>query len=105
MAKKKVAEAHIKKGTIELIRRGLRQTVADPSGTAAPLSVLSVAVAGKTGTAQVSRGAAHGWFVGFFPFDKPRFVICVLLEHGGSGGAAVLVARQIIEEMVKAGLV
>ncbi|MCX5713394.1 MAG: penicillin-binding protein 2 [Candidatus Omnitrophica bacterium] len=104
-AKKKAAKMHLKKNTIELVRQGLHQVVIDSSGTAGTLASLGVSVAGKTGTAQVSRGSPHGWFSGFFPFDKPRFVICVFLEHGGSGGAAVLVAKQIIDQMVRQGLV
>ncbi|MCX5697913.1 MAG: penicillin-binding protein 2 [Candidatus Omnitrophica bacterium] len=104
-AQKKITKMRLKKSTIDLIRQGLRQAVTDPSGTANALADIPVSAAGKTGTAQVSRGSPHGWFAGFFPFEKPRFVICVFLEHGGSGGAAAHVAKQIIEEMSKEGSV
>jgi len=82
-----------------------RSAVADPKGTANILSSLSVPVAGKTGTVQISRGQPHGWFAGFFPYQAPKFVICVFLEHGGSGHASSLVAKQIIEGMIKEGLI
>ncbi len=89
--------------TIDYIRRGLKGVTAE-GGTASILGALPVSVAGKTGSAQVSRGAAHGWFLGYFPMNNPKYVICVFLEHGGSGYAAAVVAKQIIDSMVKEGL-
>ncbi|MDD4899865.1 MAG: penicillin-binding protein 2 [Candidatus Omnitrophica bacterium] len=95
----------IKERFLNAIRQGELKVVADPQGTASVLAGLSVAVAGKTGTAQVTRGQPHGWFSGFFPFDHSKFAICVFLENGGSGYGACMVAKQIIEEMFKQGLV
>ncbi len=103
--KKKLTRVNFKKTTFDVLSKGLRKVVTDDKGTGNALSFLPVTVAGKTGTAQVSRGANHGWFVGFFPFDKPKFVICVFLENGGSGHAASVVAKQIIDEMSKQGLI
>ncbi len=102
---KKANRVPVKESTLNYIRGALRDTVADSSGTANLLAGLPVAVAGKTGSAQVSRGQAHGWFVGFFPFKNPQFVICVFLENGGSGTAAAVVTRQVIERMIEEGLV
>jgi penicillin-binding protein 2 len=72
------------------------------TGGAARMLVPGVALAGKTGTAQVRRitmaeraggvlknGALpckmrdHALFQGFAPHDKPRYAIAVVLEHGG----------------------
>ena len=103
--KKKMTPLALKATTMEMIRQGLRNVVDSPSGTANVLGPLAVAVAGKTGTAQVSRGQPHGWFAGFFPYKNPKFVICVFLEHGGSGLASCLLARQIIETMIEEGLI
>ncbi len=103
--KKKLLRVAFKKSTFETIRSGLRAVVSDARGTGNALSGLAVTVAGKTGTAQVSRGATHAWFVGFFPFDNPKYVICILLENGGPGHAATLVARQIIEAMHNQNLI
>ncbi|MBU0547501.1 MAG: penicillin-binding protein 2 [Candidatus Omnitrophica bacterium] len=103
--KKKLVRVAIKKSTFEIIRRGLRAVVSDARGTGNVLSGLPVKVAGKTGTAQVSRGATHAWFAGFFPYDKPKYVICVFLENGGPGHAASVVARQIIEAINNHGLI
>lgn len=95
----------LKQNTINCVREGMREVVSDPSGTANILSGLPVTVAGKTGTAQVANKQPHGWFSGFFPFKEPKFVICVFLEHGGSGYYAAVLTRQIIEEMGKEGLI
>jgi len=102
--KKRITSLGLKSSTIETIRKGLRNVVSSPTGTANILSSFSVSVAGKTGTAQVSRGQPHGWFVGFFPYKNPKFVLCVFLEHGGSGYHATVLAKQIIEKMIQEGL-
>ena len=98
--KRRLVRISLKDSTINTIRRALRIVVSNPEGTANVLSTVPVSIAGKTGSAQVHRGLPHGWFAGFFPYQAPKFVICVFLEHGGSGYASCLVAKQIIERMI-----
>ena len=39
----------------------------------------------------------HGLFVGYAPYDKPRYACAVVVEHGGSGSrAAAPIARDIL---------
>ena len=95
----------LKQSTMDIIREGLRRAVFEQEGTAHVLSELSVSVAGKTGTAQAPPGLSHGWFVGFFPYKAPQFVICTFLEHGGSGHAASVITKNIIEQMLKENLI
>ena len=95
----------IKENTINDVREGLRNVVFLSTGTANVLAALPVSAAGKTGTAQAPGGQPHAWFAGFFPFEKPEFVICVFLEHGGSGHVAVAVAKEIAQDMIKEGLI
>jgi penicillin-binding protein 2 len=102
---KKGIRLSLKESTINSIRQGLRKVISEARGTGNVLSSLAVSIAGKTGTAQVSRRQAHGWFVGFFPYQKPKFVICVFLEHGGSGYAACLLTKEIIEKMIQEGII
>ncbi len=72
------------------------------TGGAARMQIPGVAIAGKTGTAQVRRISMaerstgvlknaslpfklrdHALFIGFAPADKPRYAVAVVLEHGG----------------------
>ncbi|MFC1658086.1 penicillin-binding protein 2 [Candidatus Omnitrophota bacterium] len=85
---------------LEIIRQGLAGAVNKTGGTAHSLSGIGVSVAGKTGTAQVAEATSHAWFAGYFPVDKPRFVLCVFLEHGGAGYYSCQVAKGIIERML-----
>lgn len=101
----KSEKLNVKKEDIAYIREGLRRVVSEPTGTGNVLSGLAVSVAGKTSTAQAPPGQPHAWFAGFFPYKSPRFVICVLLEHGGPGYVSCVVAKQIIQEMSDQGLV
>jgi peptidoglycan glycosyltransferase len=102
---RKGSHLSLKATTIDYIRQGLRDVVLNPAGTGNVLSDVGVPVAGKTGTAQVPHGQPHAWFVGFFPFKNPKFVICVFLEHSGSGHASCVLAKQIIETLISEGLI
>ena len=74
--------------------------VTTAGGTAASAALQGVALAGKTGTAQIaalSKGLCdHAWFLGFAPADKPMVVVAVLLECGGHGYLAARVASAIV---------
>src|SRR5207249_11701607 len=56
----------------------------------------SIAIAGKTGTAQNSHGPDHGWFIAFAPADKPEIVVGAIIEFARHGtSVAPLVSRAI----------
>ncbi len=78
-------------------------------GTGTPAALPNIVVAGKTGTAEtgVAGEQPHAWFVGFAPAAQPRYVIAVLVEHGGNpnsevtGGAiAAPIARDIFQTLL-----
>lgn len=58
-----------------------------------------VDVGGKTGTGQSIRTKDnHAWFAGVVGLENPRYVVVVLIDEGGSGGAvAAPVARYIMQ--------
>ena len=65
-------------------------------------------VAGKTGSAEASDDKSiesHAWFVGYVTNDNAPYAICVLVEHGGSGGGvAAPLARKTLEKAINLGL-
>jgi penicillin-binding protein 2 len=80
---------------LDVVRQGLENVTQGSQGTAsAVFSPVAAAggpvVAGKTGTAQsgVNGAADHSWFVGFAPFNNPKIVVAVIIEHGGVGASA-----------------
>jgi penicillin-binding protein 2 len=102
---RKISPISIHESTMHMIRKGLRGVVEDSDGTANVLSSVGVAVAGKTGTAQTRAGKSpHAWFAGFFPYENPKYTICVFLEYGGASVNACQVAKGIIEGMKAKGL-
>jgi len=92
--------------TLAAVREGLARAVSHANGTAHGTVYLeSVAVAGKTGTAQTGRDRTdHAWFAGYVPADRPRLALVVVLEHSGDGGeAAGPVAKRLILRMQQLG--
>ena len=69
----------------------------------------AIAIAGKTGTAQLGEGEPHAWFAGFAPYDgdaAQRIAFAVLVEHGGYGArAAAPIAREMMEAARNLGLI
>lgn len=54
-----------------------------PGGTAANLQNPTIAVAAKTGTAQINGNTrVNSWVEGFFPLEHPKFAFVVLMENG-----------------------
>ena len=73
---------------LEVVRAGMREGVQE--GTSVGLNDLSfVDIAGKTGTAQLGfhNEYYNAWAVGFFPYEHPKYVYVVVMEHGPSGNA------------------
>lgn len=89
------------------VREALERVVADPRGTAhATLCLDEVAIAGKTGTAETGPGrAAHAWFAGYAPAERPRLAFVVALEHAGDAStAAGPVAKRLVLRMRQLGM-
>jgi peptidoglycan glycosyltransferase len=79
------------------------------SGTGTNAQISGVRVAGKTGTAQTTKGAPPlAWFTAFAPADDPKIAVAVVVEDGGtygeaaSGGrVAAPIARKVLEAVVR----
>ncbi len=86
----------------------MRRVVTEGTGRSA-MAGEAIAIAGKTGTAQLDAGLPHAWFTGFAPYDAGtgrRLAFAVLVEHGGYGArAAAPVAREVMEAAAQYGLI
>ncbi len=76
----------IRPETARALAQLLVGAVEAPGAFAFGAKIPGVAVAGKTGTAEVPSGAPHGWFVGFAPAEAPTVVVAVIIENAGNGG-------------------
>ena len=107
------------------VRKGMHVVVNDRRGTAYRSRIIAddMRMAGKTGTSQVrnitaaerARGVTsnkdlpwerrdHALFVGFAPYDNPRYAVSVLVEHGGGGSAAAApIARDVMLQALYGG--
>ncbi len=106
-------QVHVTREHLAMINSGLAGVVAELHGTAHAAQVAEVDIAGKTGTAQVSRIVRdptdshrvwsaqrdHAWFAGFAPAVNPEIAVVFLVEHGGSGGhEAAPLMTQVVRE-------
>lgn len=88
---------------LALVREGMRRSVSHGYNAYARTHA-SVAIAGKTGSAEFgpfvrpNTRQAHAWFVAFAPYEDPRLAVVVMVEGGGEGSrVAVPAATDIIE--------
>ena len=105
---------------MRLVQEGMNRVTNEAGGTAysARIQEPGMAMAGKTGTAQVRRITLaerlkgvkknedlpweqrdHALFVGFAPVGAPRYAVAVVVEHGGGGSkVAAPIARDALIE-------
>ena len=84
------------------------------------LNHLPIKVAAKTGTAQVIGFSqadknrvneaelkyytrSHTWITSYAPYNKPRYVVTILLEHGGKSTTTGVLTAQIYQKMHQMG--
>ncbi len=80
--------------TWDAIQTGMRQVVENK----AYYNDLGVTVAGKTGTAQESRGRPnHALFVCYAPYEEPEIAIATRIEYGYTSDYAAETTRDVIK--------
>ena len=76
---------------IREVQKGLRDTVAQPYGTANVLYDLPYKTAGKTGSAQIQNNKkTNAFFIGYGPYENPKIAILVLVEDAKEGSINTL---------------
>jgi penicillin-binding protein 2 len=115
----------LNENNLRKMRRAMYEVVNDRRGTAYRSRIIAeeMRMAGKTGTSQVrnitaaerARGVTsnadlpwerrdHALFVCYAPFDRPRYAVSVLVEHGGGGSAAAApIARDVMLQALYEG--
>lgn len=73
-------------------------------GTGGAAAVAGIKVTGKTGTAENSAGADHGWFIGTADVKGRKIAFAIIVENSGGGGTvAAPIAREIIRTLNSEG--
>ena len=115
-------EVEVNLHDLDLIRKGMYDVCNSQRGTAhRAMSRLPIIVAGKTGTSQVVSipqnerrrmkesemeyySRSHAWLTTYAPYNNPKYIVTVLVEHGGHGGSAAgPIAAEIYRWMYKHG--
>ena len=107
---------------VAFVQDAMRSVTSDEGGTAyrADHFGFGVGMAGKTGTGQVKgisladRRAGiyknemlpwkfrdHALFVGYAPYDKPRYACSAIIEHGSSSSKAAALVRSVLGEALR----
>lgn len=86
---------------LNAVKDGMKK-VTDEGSARDIFSGYSIAVGGKTGTAQIANGSNNALFVAYAPFDDPQIAVAVVLEHGVAGTNAAYVARDIFDKYFSA---
>ncbi len=103
--KRKIVPMKFESYYLNEIRKGMYDVCNILGGTAfRTMSGLPIVVAGKTGTSQVVSipqstktrlkeeqlayyRRSHAWITTYAPYDDPKYIVTVLVEHGGHGGS------------------
>ena len=102
---------------MNIVRRGLFSVINESYGIIYGMARKKYQICGKTGSAQVvsqritnkdmreglvaKEKHSHAWFVGFAPFDNPKYAVSVIVEHGigGARSAAPIGTRLLANAM------
>jgi len=96
---------HINKKYLDIVKFGMYDVANKAKGTAKKYIHSKIKIAAKTGTAQVIGipqeekkrmkeyelkyfKRSHAWLTSYGPYKHPKYVVTILVEHGGHGGSA-----------------
>ncbi|NOY15225.1 MAG: hypothetical protein GXP43_03340 [bacterium] len=97
---RKAVDLGFKQRNVDVVKEGMR-LACRKGGTAFVFFNFPVEVGCKTGTAENDKGEPHAWFSLFAPFDKPKYVIAVMVENGGEGSyVAAPIAKEILKYLL-----
>lgn len=98
-------DLHLNSDYLKIVHEGMRMTVTLNGGTARGLERNDVAVAAKSGTAEVGSGNAYvnSWAAGFFPYEKPKYAFILMMDKAPRSNAlgATRIMGDVVEWMSK----
>lgn len=96
-----VKELDLDPAYIRVVHEGMRMATNYPGGTARSLERPQVAIAAKSGTAEIGAGNAfvNSWAAGFFPYEKPKYAFIIMMDKAPRSNS--LGATRIMGEVVK----
>ncbi len=96
-------DIHLNPDYLKIIHEGMRMTVTLDGGTARGLERKDVAVAAKSGTAEVGSGNAYvnSWAAGFFPYENPKYAFILMMDRAPRSNAlgATRIMGNVVEWM------
>ncbi len=116
-------DTKVKKSHLKLVQKGMYEVANASGGTARNYIKSKIKVAAKTGTAQVigipqsekKRMKEHeleyyqrsqAWLTTYAPYKDPKYVVTILVEHGGHGGSAAgPMAGKIYDKLIELGYI
>jgi len=77
-------DIHLIPEDLKVVQEGMRQTVTMDGGTARALQRDDVAIAAKSGTAELgsSKSMVNSWIAGFYPYEEPKYAFILFMEYG-----------------------
>ncbi len=92
--------AGISRESFQVVKKGMRGVIHEPTGTARSLRFGDHVMAGKTGTAQNPHGPGHKLFVAFAPYDNPKIAIACVAENADKypSSLAVAITKRLLME-------
>lgn len=97
-----VHQTDIDRHYFDAVVDAMQWVVEKPGGTARRARIDSIAVCGKTGTAENPHGEDHSVFIAFAPRENPKIAIAVYVENAGFGGTwAAPIASLMMESYIK----
>ncbi len=87
--------------SLKIIHEGMRMTTNYPGGTARSLEKPYIAIAAKSGTAEIGAGNQYvnSWAAGFWPYEDPQYSFILMMDQAPRSNA--LGATRIMGDVVE----
>ena len=90
---------------LKVVKEGMRMTVNYPRGTARSFERDDIAIAAKSGTAEIGAGNAYvnSWAAGFWPYEDPQYSFILMMDQAPRSNAlgATRIMGDVVEWMSK----